>query len=163
MLSKDNENWGLTPFIAQQLQPPNSVFVVRSLQRCKALQTAAVRARTVKIHHAIAGDSPVMRQSDFDLLVKGLREPTNELERRIVRVARGRMQTDPHSEKADFPEYGFCVDCGKVIPDARMVANPQCIRCIPCQVNYENTHDTRPKANDNCFSGNPWSNDLKLY
>ncbi|MCC6195078.1 MAG: TraR/DksA C4-type zinc finger protein [Burkholderiales bacterium] len=33
--------------------------------------------------------------------------------------------------------YGECVDCGKNIPHARLVANPSAARCIPCQERAE--------------------------
>jgi RNA polymerase-binding transcription factor DksA len=33
--------------------------------------------------------------------------------------------------------YGTCVDCGKEIPEARLEANPEAIRCVEDQERYE--------------------------
>lgn len=31
----------------------------------------------------------------------------------------------------------YCVDCGKIIPEARRQAQPGCVRCINCQQEME--------------------------
>ena len=36
--------------------------------------------------------------------------------------------------------YGECVDCGCDIPQARLHANPEALRCISCQEAFEKTH-----------------------
>ncbi len=33
--------------------------------------------------------------------------------------------------------YGFCADCEKKIPSARLLAKPEATRCIACQSDYE--------------------------
>ena len=33
--------------------------------------------------------------------------------------------------------YGECMDCGEVIPGARLGANPGAVRCVPCQQRVE--------------------------
>ncbi len=33
--------------------------------------------------------------------------------------------------------YGECIDCGEVIPRARLEANPGAARCVPCQQRLE--------------------------
>lgn len=33
--------------------------------------------------------------------------------------------------------YGLCTDCGKSIAAARLAAQPDAIRCLGCQVDYE--------------------------
>lgn len=33
--------------------------------------------------------------------------------------------------------YGACMDCGEVIPRARLEANPAAVRCVPCQEKVE--------------------------
>ena len=33
--------------------------------------------------------------------------------------------------------YGICIDCGEEIPEARLEANPEAIRCIKDQERYE--------------------------
>ena len=42
----------------------------------------------------------------------------------------------------------LCVDCGDVIPLARIKAAPTVFRCIKCQSAFEHTHDTRPRINE---------------
>lgn len=32
-----------------------------------------------------------------------------------------------------------CIDCGEIIPLARIKAQPQCVRCIDCQQELEKT------------------------
>ena len=39
-------------------------------------------------------------------------------------------------------EYGECVDCGDDIPFERLQAQPAASRCVPCQEQYEQTHDS---------------------
>jgi DnaK suppressor protein len=38
--------------------------------------------------------------------------------------------------------YGFCEDCDKKIPVARLLAEPTASRCIECQERFEQTHAT---------------------
>lgn len=42
----------------------------------------------------------------------------------------------------------LCIDCGVVIPQARVEAYPNVSRCIKCQSAYEQTHDTRSRGNE---------------
>ncbi len=42
----------------------------------------------------------------------------------------------------------LCVECGVVIPHARVVAVPTVARCVKCQSEFEHTHDTRPHINE---------------
>ena len=42
--------------------------------------------------------------------------------------------------------YGDCVDCGKVIPYARLEANPSAARCIACQERVESAQRRGPPA-----------------
>jgi len=37
-------------------------------------------------------------------------------------------------------EYGVCVDCGGVIDESRLRANPVALRCVRCQEAWEKTH-----------------------
>ncbi|WP_165873586.1 TraR/DksA family transcriptional regulator [Parasulfuritortus cantonensis] len=43
-------------------------------------------------------------------------------------------------QRLDGSEFGVCVECGKAIPVARLVANPAAERCIECQSAYERSH-----------------------
>ena len=36
--------------------------------------------------------------------------------------------------------YGVCIDCDAAIPDARLQAAPEALRCIHCQEKAEHTH-----------------------
>ena len=35
-------------------------------------------------------------------------------------------------KRIDGPEFGFCIDCGEEIPQARLLAMPEAARCIHC-------------------------------
>jgi RNA polymerase-binding transcription factor DksA len=35
--------------------------------------------------------------------------------------------------RVDNGSYGLCVDCGKPVPEPRLVARPATSRCVPCQ------------------------------
>lgn len=37
-------------------------------------------------------------------------------------------------------DFGKCLECGNVIPLARLLANPAARRCIDCQTTFEHTH-----------------------
>ncbi len=47
-----------------------------------------------------------------------------------VQTARILQLTQPH-------RHGYCRDCGKKIAAARMDINPDALRCLGCQVAYE--------------------------
>lgn len=38
--------------------------------------------------------------------------------------------------------YGACADCGRLIPLARLEAEPTAVRCVSCQELHERTHAT---------------------
>jgi phage/conjugal plasmid C-4 type zinc finger TraR family protein len=42
----------------------------------------------------------------------------------------------------------LCVECGVVIPHARVVAVPTVSRCVKCQSVFERTYDTRPHIDE---------------
>ena len=39
--------------------------------------------------------------------------------------------------KIDAGSYGWCDDCGSPIPEERLAAVPEAVRCVPCQKNSE--------------------------
>lgn len=49
---------------------------------------------------------------------------------------------------ASMADARLCIDCGVVIPHARVVAVPTVSRCVKCQSAFEHTHDTRPHINE---------------
>ena len=59
------------------------------------------------------------------------REQMLDLELEQVKVAQQRL---------DEGSYGTCIDCGKDIPEARLEAIPEAIRCIEDQERYEAHH-----------------------
>lgn len=71
-----------------------------------------------------------------------------------------RPSHDPKTHPADQPTPSssrsiksaaydrLCVDCGVVIPHARVEATPSVSRCVKCQSTFEHTHDTRPRINE---------------
>jgi len=42
----------------------------------------------------------------------------------------------------------LCIECGAVIPQARVIAVPTVSRCVKCQEEFERTHDTRQHINE---------------
>lgn len=62
-------------------------------------------------------------------------------------------QTDPSIPSTSLPTKSkkidrLCVECGVVIPPARVVAIPTVSRCVKCQSAFENSHDTRPHIDE---------------
>ena len=113
--------------------------------------------------------------SQLDLLILGLREPQDGMEKHFVKVMRAeaRPASPLESEWYEYWEqngerlrlegfgngrvedYGICLDCGAEIPSARLAAIPGCCRCIACQTTLETVIDVRVKAEGNSFLGTP--------
>lgn len=55
----------------------------------------------------------------LDALDSRIREEMNQIERTLKRI--------------DTGEYGFCADCGEKIPEKRLLAVPEAIRCVTCE------------------------------
>lgn len=55
---------------------------------------------------------------------------------------------DPGLVKSPTVDARLCIDCGAVIPPARVKAVPSVARCVKCQSAFEHTHDTRPHINE---------------
>jgi RNA polymerase-binding transcription factor DksA len=56
-------------------------------------------------------------------------------------VERQMAQIKQALERIDEGTYGTCIVCGKKIPDERLEARPEAIRCIEHQEEYEATYD----------------------
>jgi DnaK suppressor protein len=56
-------------------------------------------------------------------------------------VERQMAQIKEALQRIDDGSYGTCVVCGKTIPDERLEARPEAIRCIEHQQEYEATYD----------------------
>lgn len=42
--------------------------------------------------------------------------------------------------RLDAGQYGHCKECAATIPEARLAAYPAALRCIACQIKFEQTH-----------------------
>jgi phage/conjugal plasmid C-4 type zinc finger TraR family protein len=64
--------------------------------------------------------------------------------------AKTRQPTRPDSGLVKSPavDARLCVECGVVIPPARVKAVPSVARCVKCQSAFEHTHDTRPHISE---------------
>jgi DnaK suppressor protein len=56
-------------------------------------------------------------------------------------VERQITQIEEALQRIEDGSYGTCVVCGKQIPDERLEARPEAIRCIEHQEEYEATYD----------------------
>ena len=59
---------------------------------------------------------------------------------RLDREVRQLRALEAASERLRSEDFGTCVDCGAPIPAARLIANPEAMRCVECQEIHEKTH-----------------------
>lgn len=52
-------------------------------------------------------------------------------------VGRQRDQVRAALHRIDEGTYGTCVDCGTTLPDERLEARPEAVRCMACQAKSE--------------------------
>lgn len=71
-----------------------------------------------------------------------LERKTRELEKIDMLIRR--LQQDE--------EFGLCEECGKPIPEARLMIVPDATRCVPCQREIEKL-DSRQKVSERSFLG----------
>ncbi len=71
---------------------------------------------------------------DSDAQVNSARDLEFALDERETAELR---QLDAALERIKAGSYGECIDCGEVIPAARLHAAPQAARCIGCQEKRE--------------------------
>jgi DnaK suppressor protein len=68
---------------------------------------------------------PAEAATDADLRERDLREQLRWKEREVrLRAALAAIEAGT---------YGICVDCGAEIPEGRLRALPDAVRCVPCQ------------------------------
>jgi DnaK suppressor protein len=61
-----------------------------------------------------------------------------ERENAVIGAAQGdRAEIEAALKRIDDGTYGFCVDCGKPIPDERLEARPEAARCLEDQARLE--------------------------
>ncbi len=56
----------------------------------------------------------------LDALDAGIRAEMSQIERTLERI--------------DAGDYGICIDCGEKIPEKRLLAVPEAIRCVFCEL-----------------------------
>jgi len=49
----------------------------------------------------------------------------------------GALQQVSEEPLLDDAGNRICLDCGELIPEGRMIANPKAVRCVPCQEIHE--------------------------
>jgi DnaK suppressor protein len=98
------------------------------LRRLHAEVTAALEQRDLARDAEDRGDGhhhPAEVATDADLRERDLREQLRWREREArLRAA---------LEAIEAGTYGVCVDCGSEIPEGRLRALPDSVRCVPCQ------------------------------
>lgn len=55
----------------------------------------------------------------------------------VVRDTRELDDVEAALRRVADQSYGACMDCGEVIPRARLEASPSAVRCVPCQQKFE--------------------------
>jgi phage/conjugal plasmid C-4 type zinc finger TraR family protein len=102
--------------------------LARRLARLKDEVDQQVRKRDLAADGDERGDAhhhPAEAATDADLREGELRAQLKwrERQKRLQQV----------QEALAKGTYGVCVDCGQPIPEARLRAVPDAIRCVPCQ------------------------------
>ena len=98
------------------------------LRRLHAEMTAALEQRDLARDGDDRGDGhhhPAEVATDADLRERDLREQLR------LRVREERLRAAVAAIEAGT--YGICVDCGSEIPEGRLRALPDAVRCVACQ------------------------------
>jgi DnaK suppressor protein len=98
------------------------------LERLRAEVVAALEKRDLASDGEERGDGhhhPAEAATDADRRERDLREAVRWREREA------RLQAALAAIEAGT--YGVCVDCGAEIPEGRLRALPDAVRCVPCQ------------------------------
>jgi phage/conjugal plasmid C-4 type zinc finger TraR family protein len=98
------------------------------LARLQAEAEAAASRRDLAAEGSEASDGhhhPAEAATDADLRERELREQLRWKERQ-ERLRQAQAAVDAGT-------YGICVDCGQPIPEGRLRAVPDAVRCVPCQ------------------------------
>jgi len=100
----------------------------RRLARLQEAAEQQVRKRDLAADGDERGDAhhhPAEAATDADLRESDLRAQLRWRERQ--------QRLRQAQEALEKGTYGVCVDCGQPIPEARLRAVPDAIRCVPCQ------------------------------
>ena len=107
---------------------PDREAQAERLRRLEAEVRAALEQRDLARDGDERGDGhhhPAEAATDAELRERQLREQLRWRERRERLLAAQRA--------IEAGTYGICVDCGGEIPEGRLRALPDAIRCVPCQ------------------------------
>lgn len=114
-----------------------SAFAKRMAQEHKAVVRLVRRASEFIVEGTFPADAPVQVEC--------------EPERPPLGAKTLRPKPAPPSGSSSggsVADARLCIECGGVIPHARVVAVPAVSRCVKCQSVFEHTHDTRPHINE---------------
>lgn len=78
-------------------------------------------------------------------------EAVKETDPRVINAqAKQPLENKPisHAPVSLPSNIRLCIDCASVIPKSRVEASPNVFRCIKCQSEYEQTHDTRSRISE---------------
>lgn len=122
-----------------QLEQLRQKLIIRTRElrediRRELMQSDQERHREVAGMVGDVGDESVANLV-ADLDAAAIDRDVREL--RSIEAARGRLEAGT---------YGICLDCGNAIPWARLLAQPDASRCVPCAQQHEKTHahEARP-------------------
>ena len=114
-----------------------SDFAKRMAQEHKAVVRLVRRANEYIVEGTFPVDVSLHVESKPERLLLGAKTPPAD------------SVTPPSSGSVEsVADARLCVECGVVIPHARVVAVPTVCRCVKCQSVFENTHDTHPHINE---------------
>jgi RNA polymerase-binding transcription factor DksA len=110
------------------MERPEPESPLERISRLEAEITSALADRDLAADADERSDGhhhPAEAATDAEQRERQLRD-TLRLREQLVRLGRAR-----HALAAGT--YGICVDCGKAIPDGRLLALPDAERCVACQ------------------------------
>lgn len=59
-----------------------------------------------------------------------------------------KRKTSPAQISKPVPPSRVCIECGCIIPSARLKASPNSTRCVKCQSDFERVYDTTPRVDE---------------
>jgi RNA polymerase-binding transcription factor DksA len=110
------------------LAPDERDDLASRLARLQEEVEQQVRKRDLAADGDERGDAhhhPAEAATDADLRESELRAQLKWRERQV--------RLKQAQEALEKGTYGVCVDCGQPIPEGRLAAIPDAIRCVPCQ------------------------------
>lgn len=101
----------------------------------RAAQMAVLEDHGAELHSEVVADLGVSSSGFSDA---GAQAEARSEVLAAIETARTRVhQIDEALTRMDDGGYGTCVDCGRVIPIARLEVRPLSVRCVDCASRYE--------------------------